>query len=62
MLAVTVVLGLQVEPVNMWWTFPSESGDEKRIKVECWVSCDEFAMLGKERELGLKTERPLSTL
>lgn len=51
-----------MEPVNMWWTFPSESGDEKRFKVERWVSRDEFAMLGKERELGLKTERPLSTL
>lgn len=46
----------------MWWTFPSESGDEKRFKVKRWVSRDEFAMLGKERELGLKTERPLSTL
>lgn len=41
---------------------PSESGDERRLKVKCWVSCDEFAVLGKERELGLKTEMPLSTL
>lgn len=41
---------------------PSESGDERRLKVKCWVSRDEFAVLGKERELGLKTEMPLSTL
>lgn len=41
---------------------PSESGDERRFKVKCWVSCDEFAVLGKERELGLKTVMPLSTL
>lgn len=60
MLGVTVVLGLQVGHVSMGWMFPSEFGDERRF--ECWVSCDEFAMLGKEKELGLKTERPLSAL